>query len=124
MNLSEFDLRNFLTFHVRKGLEEGEVITLRTSTIKHMEDVNLPLLITVEKEPSEIMLVTIDSLMPRILSQTKENYGKGTNKYGLARLHWRPTDEGTLKIMDKLQTMQRNFLEDIEVTFNLVKNKL
>ena len=125
VNFSNFDFRNFLTFHVKKGVEgtgSAKIIALRTSTLEHMKEINKSLLVTVEGEEG-VMYLSSDTIDSKVLSTTKIIYGRGV-KYGLIRVFWFPTDENTLLILDKLQTMERNFLEDIEVTFKLVQKKI
>lgn len=126
MDITEFDLRNFLTFNVRKGLETGDydgLVSIRTSTIDNVIHSDKPLLVTANGQEG-IMILTPGIILSRIIAQTDKVYGTSPNKYGLARIPWRPTDEGTLKSLNKLYKIHRDLTEDIDSIIQELEKKI
>lgn len=107
----KLDWRNFLKFHVRKGKETlGELkglISIRTNTIDNCIANNKPILITVEGEEGVMLLFPEDFNKGIIVKTSQGEYGPDSNKYRLARIVYRPTNELTIKNYNDLVSLQK-----------------
>lgn len=122
MVLDSLDKENFLHFHVKKGVERGTLeglVTLRSTTIDNVIATGKPLLVTATDEEG-IMILTPDRITQKILFESEKVYGRTREMYKLIRVEWLPTNEDTLMILNKLYTMQREFMDDIREAIKIV----
>lgn len=125
METEELDLRNFVTYHVMKGLEVGVfdgLATIRTSTVNKVINLDKPLLLSVNGQDG-IMMITPRNINSEIVSQTELIYGRNKNKYGLVRVKWRPTHPDTIRSFDTMYSLHRDLIEDLESTIQEMESR-
>jgi len=117
MNNINYTPGNFLRFHVNKGTEsdsKGVTVAIRSTTFDNVQDLDKPLIITVDGEEG-MMVLRPEDMREKIVHTSRQLANKS---YSLLRYRWLPIPVETIEILDTLYTFKRQFDERI---INLLK---
>lgn len=109
--------RNFLRFHVKKGVEfsfNGDIIAIRSKTFDNVMETNMSLLVTAEGKEG-FMLFTPEDMRKEIDSISPKIKGKD---YHLLFYKWLPVSADKLELLDMLYTYKIDFDKRINKLLN------
>lgn len=125
-NIATVDLQNFITFHVKKGKEQGgiydDMVTVRSLEYEKAVKDDLLFMITCEGEEGA-MVITPSAIDDLMLFKTEKKFRSKEGNYALARVHWEPTHISVIQALDRLYSYQRSWFFELEEGIRKIKQK-